>query len=80
MIKAVKQGVDGYRASNSNADIDIDLPNKIKVFGAETYVANMMQNLVKNAFVHGGPNVKVKIYMKGIVSSSRTVALEFQLI
>ena len=25
----------------------------------------MMQNLVKNAFVHGGPNVKVKIYMKG---------------
>jgi signal transduction histidine kinase len=65
LIKAVKQGVDGYRASNSNADIDIDLPNKIKVFGAETYVANMMQNLVKNAFVHGGPNVKVKIYMKG---------------
>ena len=65
LIEAVEDGVNTYRASNSRAQIDVNIPKNIKVLGARTYVANVIQNLVKNAYVHGGNDVKVKVYTKG---------------
>jgi Na+/proline symporter/signal transduction histidine kinase len=66
LLDAVNDGVLSYVAGNQGSDkkIDVKVRRFFYVYGSKEYMANVIQNLVKNAFSHGGPNVKVKIYSR----------------
>jgi signal transduction histidine kinase len=64
--ECIKQAIDDYSlCNNSEKDIEIDIKYNFKVMCSLYYLTHVILNLLKNAYKHGGENIKIKIWTKG---------------
>jgi signal transduction histidine kinase len=64
VLKCVQSAVESYIPTHygSKERIIIEVMPDLKVIGLPIYIEQLVRNLIKNAFVHGGGRVTVKVY------------------
>jgi Na+/proline symporter/signal transduction histidine kinase len=63
--ECVKQAINDYSLYNSSAkDVETNIKRNFKVMCSSYYLTNVILNLLKNAYKHGGKDVKIKIWTK----------------
>jgi len=67
VLDSVNAAVNGYLLGHVSfaQKIIVDVSPDLKMMGSPLYVEQMVYNLIKNAFHHGGASVKVKVYNEG---------------